>query len=220
MVKKGTVAVATEQTLPSKFLTIMVDIVETLQKGLEPLADIANPPEHWGDALALLAGGLLLLFGRKLYWCILAVAGFAAGVWVGYEVFPPEPVWLLISVAIFLGVVAALLGIFLQRLALRAAGIITGGFLGYVLADAFFVKPWPLEGLALGCLLGFRLVLRLFDWALIVLSSLSGAAIIAHRLPLEPAPLLVIALILALLGMAVQAGMQKRSDGKRESKSA
>lgn len=198
----------------------MVDIVETLQKGQERLAGFTGHLEHWEGALVLLAGGLLLLFGRKLYWCILAFVGFVAGVWIGHKVFPPEPVWLLISVAIFFGVVAALLGIFLQRLALRMTGIITGGFLGYVLADAFFVKPWPLVGMALGCLFGFWLVLWLFDWALIVLSSFSGAAVIAYRLPLETAPLLVISLILALLGIAVQSGMQKKSAGKRESKSA
>lgn len=200
----------------------MADIVETLQKGLERLAGFTGHLEHWEDALVLLAGGLLLLFGQKLYWCILAFVGFVAGVWIGHEVFPPEPVWLLISVAIFFGVVAALLGIFLQCLALRMTGIITGGFLGYVLADAFFVKPGPLVGMALGCLFGFWLVLWLFDWALIVLSSFSGAAVIAYRLPLETAPLLllVISLILALLGIAVQSSMQKKSAGKRESKSA
>ena len=198
----------------------MESIVETLQKWLERFATVTGHSEHWEDALVLLAGGLLLLFGRKLYWCVLAVAGFAVGVWIGREVFPPEPIWLLIGLAIFLGVVAAVLGIFLQRLALRAVGIITGGFLGYILADTFFIKPWPLAGLALGCLFGFWLVLRLFDWALILLSSFSGAALIVYRLPLEPAPLFVAGLILALLGMAVQSGMQKRITGKKESKSA
>ena len=198
----------------------MESIVETLQKWLERLATVTGHSEHWEDALVLLVGGLLLLFGRKLYWCVLAVAGFSIGVWVGREFFPPEPIWLLIGIAIFLGVIAAVLGIFLQRLALRAAGIITGGFLGYILADAFSIKPWPLAGLALGCLFGFWLVLWLFDWALIVLSSLSGAALIVSRLPLELAPLFVAGLILALLGLAVQSGMQKKSAGKRESKSA
>ena len=197
----------------------MESIAETLQKWLERLATVTGHSEHWEDALVLLAGGLLLLFGRKLYWCVLAVTGFAVGVWIGREVFPPEPIWLLIGLAIFLGVVAAVLGIFLQRLALRAAGIITGGFLGYILADAFFIK-WPLAGLALGCLFGFWLVLWLFDWALILLSSFSGAALIVYRLPLEPAPLFVAGLILALLGMAVQSGMQKKITGKKESKPA
>lgn len=195
-------------------------IVETLQKELERLAGFTGHFGRLEDVFVLLAGGLLLLFGRKLYWVVLAVAGFAVGVWVGREVFPPEPIWLLIGLAIFLGVVAAVLGIFLQRLALRAAGIITGGLLGYILADAFFIKPWPLAGLALGCLFGFWLVLRLFDWALILLSSFSGAALIVYRLPLEPAPLFVASLILALLGMAVQSGLQKKSPGKKESKSA
>lgn len=195
-------------------------IVETLQKELERLAGIARPPEQLEDGLVLLAGGLLLLFGRKLYWCILALAGFAVGVLGGREVFPPEPVWLLIGLAILLGVVAAVLGIFLQRLALRVTGVITGGLLGYILAEAFFVKPWPLVGMALGCLLGFWLVLWLFDWALILLSSFSGAALIVSRLPLELAPLFVIALILVLLGLAVQSGIQKKSAGKKESKSA
>ncbi len=195
-------------------------IVETLQKELERLAGIARPPEQLEDGLVLLAGGLLLLFGRKLYWCILALAGFAVGVLGGREVFPPEPVWLLIGLAILLGVVAAVLGIFLQRLALRVTGVITGGLLGYILAEAFFGQTVALVGMALGCLLGFWLVLWLFDWALILLSSFSGAALIVSRLPLELAPLFVTALILVLLGLAVQSGMQKKSAGKKESKSA
>lgn len=198
----------------------MEHIAETLQKELERFAGVAGPFGRLEDALVLLVGGLLLLFGRKLYWCVLAIAGFVAGAWIGHEFFPPEPIWILVGLAIFLGVVAAVLGIFIQRLALRVTGIITGGFLGYMLADPFFIKPWPLVGMALGCLLGFWLVLRLFDWALIVLSSLSGAAVIVYRLPWEPAPLFVAGLILALLGLAVQAGMQKKSAGKRESKSA
>ncbi len=198
----------------------MEHIVETLQKELERFAGFTDHFGRLENGLVLLVGGLLLLFGRKLYWCILAIAGFVAGAWIGHEFFPPEPVWLLIGLAIFLGVVCGCLGIFIQRLALRVTGIITGGVLGYVLAEAFFIKPWPLVGMALGCLLGFWLVLWLFDWALILLSSFSGAALIVSRLPLELAPLFGIALILALLGLAVQSGMQKKSVGKRESKSA
>lgn len=212
---------ATAGKLFSSTMELKEHIVETLQKELERLAGGTGHFGRLEDALVLLAGGLLLLFGRKLYWCILALAGFVAGAWIGREVFPPEPVWLLIGLAIFLGVVAAVLGIFLQRLALRVTGIITGGLLGYILVESFFpVKPWPLVGMALGCLLGFWLVLWLFDWALILLSSFSGAALIVSRLPLEFAPLFVIALILALLGLAVQSGMQKKSVGKRESKPA
>lgn len=198
----------------------MEHIVETLQKELERFAGFTDHFGRLENGLVLLVGGLLLLFGRKLYWCILAIAGFVAGAWIGHEFFPPEPVWLLVGLAIFLGVVCGCLGIFIQRLALRVTGIITGGVLGYVLAEAFFIKPWPLVGMVLGCLLGFWLVLWLFDWALILLSSFSGAVLIVSRLPLELAPLFVIALILALLGLAVQSGMQKKSVGKRESKSA
>ncbi len=198
----------------------MESIVETLRKWVEQFAEIAASPGEMGDIPFILAGGILLLFGRRLYWGVVIMAGFLAGAWAGHEVLPPEPKWLAVAAALLLGIVTVILSICLQRLALRLAGLITGGFLGYVLVAAFLAKPWPLVGLALGCLFGFWLVMRLFDWALIVLSSLSGTALIVVRLSLEGIPLIVAGLVLALLGIAAQASMEKKRAGKSEPKSA
>ncbi|MCS1410143.1 MAG: hypothetical protein M2R45_03332 [Verrucomicrobia subdivision 3 bacterium] len=200
----------------------MEPIIETLQKGLEQLVNIViNTGADTETILIMAAGGVLLLFGRKLYWFIIAAAGFVAGTVIGHEVFPPDPQWLVVVASLLVGVVAAILSIFLQRLALRLAGMMAGGFLGYTVFAAFFAKPWPLVGLALGCLLGFWLMMRLFDWALIILSSLSGMALIVERLPLEREPLLILGLVLAVLGIAIQSSMQNKSAaGKREPKPA
>jgi F0F1-type ATP synthase assembly protein I len=163
----------------------------------------------------MLIGATLLLFGRKLYWFVVAAAGFAAGTLVGHEVFPQEPDWVLIVAPLAVGMVAAILSIFLQKLALRLAGMIAGGFLGYTVAEVFLAKPWPLLALVIGCLLGFWMVMVLFDWALIMLSSLSGTALISLRVPLAPEPQAGLALVLFIIGIAVQGSMQKKAPAPR-----
>ena len=189
----------------------MEAIIETLKKGTEELTRIASGMGDLESILIMMAGATLLLFGRKLYWCVIAAAGFAAGSFIGHEVFPPEPEWLVIAAPVLVGIVAALLSILLQKLALRLAGMIAGGFLGYTIAAALIAKPWPLLGLILGCVIGFWSVMILFDWALIALSSLSGTALIVQRVPLEKEPQLILAAVLLVIGIMVQGAMQKKT---------
>jgi hypothetical protein len=189
---------------------LMEPIIETLRKGVEQLALIASVPDDLESILVILAGATLLLFGRKLYWFVIAAAGFAVGSIIGHEVFPPEPEWVMIAAPILVGIVAALLSVFLQKLALRLAGMITGGFLGYTIAAMFIAKPWPLLALLIGCILGFWSVMILFDWALVILSSLSGTALIVQRVPLERDPQLILAVVLLILGIAIQGSLQRK----------
>ena len=134
----------------------------------------------------MLIGATLLLFGRKLYWFVVAAAGFAAGTLVGHEVFPQEPDWVLIVAPLAVGMVAAILSIFLQKLALRLAGMIAGGFLGYTVAEVFLAKPWPLLALVIGCLLGFWMVMV----PLPVAAQIMRRAVAALLLLLVASPLL------------------------------
>ncbi len=188
----------------------MEPIVESLRKGIAQLSQMAGNPADLEMALVITAGTILLLFGRKLYWFVIAAAGFAGGMVVGHEVFPPEPAWVLIVAPLLVGIVAAILSLFLQRIALRVTGMIAGGFLGYTIVAAFLVKPWPIAGLILGCIIGFWLVMTLFDWALIILSSLSGTALITQKVPLDQTPQIILAVVLFILGVSVQGTMQKK----------
>ena len=189
----------------------MEPIIETLKRGFEELTKMVSAPSDLESILIMIGGATLLLFGRKLYWFVIAAAGFAAGSLIGREVFPDEPEWLIIAAPLLVGVVAAILSIFLQKLALRLAGMIAGGFLGFTIAAEFIAKPWPLLGLVIGCIIGFWSVMILFDWALIILSSLSGTALIVQRVPLELEPQLILAGVLLILGIAVQGSTQRKA---------
>ena len=50
----------------------------------------------------------------------------------------------------------------------------------------------------------------LFDWALVILSSLSGTALIVQRVPLERDPQLILAAVLLILGIAIQGSLQRK----------
>ncbi len=49
----------------------------------------------------------------------------------------------------------------------------------------------------------------LFDWAIIVLSSISGAALVANNLSLGQQSKAILVLVLMLIGIAIQAGWLK-----------
>jgi hypothetical protein len=63
--------------------------------------------------------------------------------------------------------------------------------------------PWGL--FVLGGLVGALLMIVVFDWALIVLSSLSGASVIVQALALEWLPAMMIFVGLVTVGIVVQA---------------
>src|SRR6185295_19307424 len=91
--------------------------------------------------LALIAGALLLIAGRRLFWLFVGLVGF----FTVYRWFAPYPAgpspsgrWL---VAILAGLLGIVLAIFLQRLAVALAGFLVGGWfaagmLGVQLASA------------------------------------------------------------------------------------
>lgn len=189
----------------------MESIIENLRRGVDQLLTLEWQWGEWKPIFMMIVGTILLLFGRKLYWFILIAVGFVGGSILAQEFFPPEPQWLGIAAAFFIGIAAAILIVFLQKLALRLAGMIAGGFLGYTAAEEFFAKPLPLLALFLGALLGFWLVMILFDWALIVLSSLSGTALITECIPLEKGAQWILAAGLLIVGIAIQWSMQRKS---------
>ncbi len=117
------------------------------------------------------------------------------------------------------GVVCGLLGIavaiFLQRVAIAAAGFFAGGYFAMNVATSYLgttgTTGWVL--FVIGGILGAVLLSMLFDWALIVLSSLMGAVLVAQSLHLPNSPLLMFAL--AVAGILVQAQL-RRGPSKRK----
>src|SRR5215470_2109713 len=141
----------------------------------------AFPSTHSYAALVgVLIGVVILFFGRKLFWLCVAAGGFALGVEVApHLVHEPSPV-LALLIALVLGLVGALLALFLQKIAIAVLGFLAGGYLANGIADAFFIHYAQYSTLVfvVGGIIGAILLLAVFDWALIVVSSLIGAHLI------------------------------------------
>jgi hypothetical protein len=173
-------------------------------------------PTHFSVAVVgALIGIVILLFGRKLFWLCVAAVGFAAGAEIAPHIaHEPSPL-LALTVALVLGVIGALLALFLQKLAIAVLGFLAGGQLAGAIAAAFFVHYAQHSTVifVVGGIIGMILLLVLFDWALVVISSLIGAHLIVFQgavtLPASGATIVFIGL--AILGILVQAASLRRS---------
>ena len=162
-----------------------------------------------------LIGIIILLFGRKLFWLCVAAVGFAAGVEIApHLVHEPSPL-LALTVALFLGLIGALLALFLQKIAIAVLGFLAGGKLAGAIAAAFLVQYAQYSTLIFlgGGVVGTILLLVLFDWALIVLSSLIGAHLIVFQgaITLPPSGSTIVFIGLTIIGILVQAASLRRS---------
>ena len=162
-----------------------------------------------------LIGAVILFFGRKLFWLCVAAVGFAAGVEIApHLVHEPSPL-LALAVALVLGLIGALLALFLQKVAVAVLGFLAGGKLAGSIAAAFFVHyaQYSTVIFVIGGVVGAILLLALFDWALIVVSSLIGAHLIQSAIVLPASGSTIVFIGLAVLGILVQAASLRRSHG-------
>ncbi|CAN5607330.1 hypothetical protein BH20VER1_BH20VER1_30470 [soil metagenome] len=164
--------------------------------------------------IELVLGGLLLFFGRTLFWVFVGVFGFLAGVRLAPYFFGGQSELILLLIALGFGLAGALLAILVQRLAIVVAGFIAGGYLAFrVAASAGWTSEPVLHWIVvfIGAVVAAVLVSLLFDWALIVLSALTGAVIISDALPWGRPAEWIVAGVLFVVGVAVQAGWRRRA---------
>ena len=171
-------------------------------------------PMHFSTAIvSVLIGIVILFFGRKLFWLCVAAVGFA----VGMEIAPlllNEPSSLpALLIAIVFGVLGALLALFLQRVAIAVLGFLAGGKIATAIAAAFFVHyaQYSTVIFVVGGILGAILLLALFDWALIVVSSFIGAYLIESAIVLPPTGSTLVFIGLAVIGILVQTASFRKS---------
>jgi len=157
--------------------------------------------------LSVLIGTIILFFGRRLFWLCVAAVGFAAGMeFAPHLMHEPTPV-LQLSIALVFGFIGALLALFLQKVAIAIAGFLAGGKLAMALVAAFIAEGARYPGIAfiVGGIIGAILLLALFDWALIVMSSLVGAYLIGHTVVLPSTGATLLFVGLTAIGIIVQA---------------
>lgn len=170
-----------------------------------------------GDLLAIpiisvLLGVLILFFGRRLFWLFVASVGFAAGIELAPRLFnQPAPI-LVITAALVLGFLGALLALLLQKLAIGVVGFVAGGRLAVAAFTTFFVPGQTSHALVflIGGVIGALLLLFLFDWALIILSAMVGAHLIQSAMTMPRTGAAIVFVVLAVIGVAVQTGFARR----------
>jgi hypothetical protein len=160
--------------------------------------------------VTILLGLLTLLFGRRIFWLFVGVAGFLFGLSVAQVALPGQAEATQLLAGFCVGLIFAGLALAIQRPMAMLAGFLALGLVGQSLGSQLGLPIWAQIALFIVFgLLGLLLVAALFDWALIIASSLNGAAAVsaglAALLSLPAWAALVILLALAILGIAYQA---------------
>jgi hypothetical protein len=169
----------------------------------------------------LVVGLLLLVLGRRLYWLFVAGIGFVTGLQLGPRLLPGQSELVIVVVALVLALVGALVAVVATKVALGIIGFVAGGgvailLLGNLGMDGGALAPivYVVAGIA-----GAILLLVLFDWALIVLSSLAGSSLLVmsltEMLGLPPTMGGILIIVLAVLGILIQANLAPRSPASR-----
>lgn len=163
--------------------------------------DVASPLVF--TLLHIAAGLALVLAGRRLFWVFVGVIGFLLGFQVGNTFFADSPMTLLLALAV--GVVAALLALGLQKIAIILGGAAAGWLLGMQLAVALGLgDPWGVVlGVVTAVIFGL-LILMIFEIALIAISSLVGASLMLEPFPLAATLWLILWIAITAVGIIVQ----------------
>src|SRR5947209_12866256 len=163
--------------------------------------------------ISVIIGAAILCFGRKLFWLFVAALGFAVGLEIAAYFMKEPPQWMTLLVALGCGIIGAVLALLLQKIAIAIAGFVAGGRIAWALAAAFFVDHAHYRGITflIGGIVGALLLLALFDWVLILLSSIEGAHLISSGVTLPEKGTMILFIALAVIGVIVQSSMFRRS---------
>jgi hypothetical protein len=161
--------------------------------------------------LRILVGIGLLVIGRRLFLLFVGLMGFITGIHLASHFFPGQPEWMIIVIGLMAGVLGALLALLLQWMAVGLAGFLAGGYIVvsvlHVLGSGIRMDWLPF---LIGGILGTILIIFLFDWALIILSSLAGAGLITETSHVDHWVKTLLFIVLLIAGIVVQSGLMKR----------
>lgn len=157
-------------------------------------------------ALKAVAGAAVLFLGRKLYWFTIAAVGFFAALELTTRLLKDQPPWLAILVALIVAGLGAALAVTIQRLAIGLAGFLLGGFLLLQIPPLFDIQlgGWSWLVFILGGLLGMGLLSALFEWMLIILSTLIGAILLVQSSLVPEGSRTIVFLLALVLGLGIQ----------------
>lgn len=156
--------------------------------------------------LKALFGAIILFLGRKLYWFTIAAVGFFAAIELTSRLLKDQPLWVAIILGVIVGGIGALLAVTIQRIAIGLAGFFLGGFLFFQILSVFDIQlgGWNWAIFILGGLLGIALVSALFEWTLILLSSIIGSILLVQSSLFPDLNRWILFLVTLILGLGVQ----------------
>ena len=152
--------------------------------------------------------GLCLLFaGRRLFWLFVACIGFASGYYYAQQIWGLNSPILVLILSIAAGGLGAIIAILFQKAAIVVAGFAAGGYIALNLFDQFAGLPAQMVWLPyiIGGIIGAVILFFVFDWALIFLSTLTGATLIVQMAAFNPGIEIVLYIALVIAGMVFQA---------------
>ncbi len=162
----------------------------------------------------VIVGFGMLALGRQLFWLFVGGIGFLFGLNVAGNLLTGQSEMTTLLFALVIGLIGAVAALFIQRLAVNTAGFIGGGVIAVQLVEAMALEVGStLVPFIVGGVIGLILVSILFDWALIVLSSLAGGQVIVEAVGWERPLSLIMIVVFAVAGIAIQASQMQR-EGK------
>ena len=165
----------------------------------------------------LVLGILLLVAGRRLFWLLVGAIGFALGVMLATQYFHGTELTTVLA-GLVLGLIFALLAVFLESVAIGIAGFLGGGYvllsiagmLGLIQNNQNSLLTWVI--FAVGGVIGVILVALLFSWALITISSLAGASMVVGAFGMTAVTAGLVFLGLVIAGVLIQGTAMRRED--------
>jgi Domain of unknown function (DUF4203) len=160
----------------------------------------------------ILAGVSVLLLGRRIFWLFVGVVGFALGFDSAHLILSKTPELVALFIALLAGVVGAALAYFVQEALIVVVGFLAGAYVGTMMLAVLMPSAGYLFALAGagGGVVGAVVVSAMFDWALIVLSSLIGAHLIVDTIHASPSTKALSFAAVAVTGILIQSRLLAR----------
>ena len=161
--------------------------------------------------IAIVAGVLLLFFGKRLLWLAAALVAFLFGWLLFGDLVGPG--WSLL-LAVVLGIVVAWLAIKFIKIAAYFVGFLAGAVALFSLVGTFGSDMSRFILYGIGGAIGLILVAVAFDWGLILITAWAGASAIIFGLQkwtsMSSNLATVVFLVLMIVGVLWQASRKRK----------
>ena len=166
-----------------------------------------------GTVIPVIIGIVVLILGRKLFWLFVGCLGFAVGFHYAPYVWQVHSNLFLLILATITGIIGAVLAIFFQKVAIGLAGFAGGGYIALNLLNLLGVRLEQIIWLPylIGGIIGALLLFFIFDWALIFVSSLTGATMVVESINLSPGVVLIVYFALFIAGIVIQTVLYRKT---------